>query len=78
MKFQFGANKYVMPLLEKGKMLDLACGKGELVKEARKKNIDVIGLDINKEDKPDIIYDLNKLLPFKSNSFNQITCVDYI
>lgn len=76
MKFQFVANKYVLPLLEKGKMLDLACGKGELIKEAKKKNIKVIGLDINKENNPDIIHDLEKPLPFSNESFQQVTCVD--
>lgn len=76
MKFKFVANKYVLPLLGKGKMLDLACGKGELIKEAKKKNIEVIGLDINKENNPDIVHDLEKSLPLSNESFQQVTCVD--
>ena len=76
MKFQYRANKYVLLLLEKGNMIDLACGKGELIKEADKKDIEVMGLDINKENNPDIVHDLEKPLSLSNESFQQVTCVD--
>jgi len=38
MKFKFVANKYIVPLLEKGKMLDLTYSTRELIRKAKKKN----------------------------------------
>ena len=76
MKFQYCANKYILPLLEKGNMIDLACGSGELIRAARVKGIRAIGLDINPLYHSYIIHDLNNLLSFDTESFNQVTCVD--
>ncbi len=76
MKFQYEANRYVLPLLEKSKMVDLACGKKDLINIARKRGIDAIGLDLDKSYNPEIIHDLNESLPFKRKSFGQVTCVD--
>jgi len=37
-----------------------------------------MGLDINKENNPDIVHDLEKPLLLSNESFQQVTCVDPI
>lgn len=76
MKFQFVANKYVINLIENKKWLDLACGNGELLKKAKEKGILGEGLDIKKSKYTTYVNNLENPLPFKNNTYEQITCID--
>lgn len=76
--FKYDANKYVLPLLENKKWLDLACGDGELLKSAKKNKIIGEGLDIKNTKSAKYIHNLEDRLPFKNNTYEQVTCIDSI
>jgi SAM-dependent methyltransferase len=72
----FPANKYIRKYIQPLKTLELACGSGKLTEEMRKKGINVICSDILNEPQVDVVHDLNKPFPWKSNEFEQVICVD--
>lgn len=76
MKFKFVANKYILPLIEKTKTLELACGEGELGRYLKSKKIPYTGLDLKKGPSVDMVHNLEKPLPLKDKSYNQVICVD--
>ena len=68
---------------EKGKLLDVGAGEGELVWRLKKLDFDIVACDINpdnfkvKDIKCDCV-DFNEDLPYENKSFNLITCVEVL
>ena len=67
----------------KGKILDIPCGKGEISNKLINDGFEVISSDIscqvnNLKSINFLIADLNKMLPFKDGSFQNIACVEGI
>lgn len=75
----------------KKKTLDIGCGEGIFYHEFTKRGCDIVGIDYSKEAlanmrkkleivgiHPKIINADAQMLPVKSNSFQQITCLDVI
>ncbi len=68
------------------KILDLGCGSGDFIKILKKQNINVEGLEISKKvakigQKKGLtikIADLNKVFPYKDNSFDTVTAGELI
>jgi len=65
------------------KILDVACGKGLFLREARRRNLDVFGIDISKTAiekakeliEGEFLIGNAERLPYKDNSFDYVTCL---
>lgn len=60
-----------------GSLLDVGCGRGELVAEARKIGLEAEGLDPVADLKPDHVGHANEL-PFPDQHFDYVTCLDVL
>jgi len=60
------------------KILDLGCGSDKLKSEGN----EIIGIDFDKNVKPDVVWNLNKIpYPFKDNEFDEIVsnhCIEHL
>jgi len=64
----------VLPFI-KGKLLDVGCGKNELVLKYRQSGNEGIGLDVINYEKVDVVVKDTKTLPFEDEEFDTITLI---